>query len=114
MVKTTETTLRAMMSADGTITNEQAEAALRILAGKDDPAPIGRMLKTTEAARLCGVTTKTLRAWTKAGLLVPLYGSGTKQRVGYTEASVRAFLAGRTANAQGRKRGGRGGGFSAP
>jgi hypothetical protein len=84
-----------MMGTDGTITKEQADAAIRALSGKTDPAPIGRLLKTTEAARLCGVTTKTLRAWTRAGLLVPVYGSGAKQRIGYTEASVRAFLEGR-------------------
>ena len=85
-----------MMAADTTITKEQADAAFRALSGKPDPAPVGRILKTTEAAKLCGgVTTKTLRAWTRAGLLVPVYGSGTKQRVGYTEASVRAFVEGR-------------------
>ncbi len=95
MQKPTETALRAMMAADATITKEQADAAFRALSGKPDPAPVGRILKTTEAARLCGVTTKTLRAWTRAGLLVPVYGSGTKQRVGYTEASVRAMVEGR-------------------
>ena len=101
MLKPTETALRAMMAADATITKEQADAAFRALSGKPDPAPVGRILKTTEAAKLCGgVTTKTLRAWTRAGLLVPVYGSGTKQRVGYTEASVRAFVEGRMNPAQ--------------
>ena len=96
MLEHTKTALRAVMAADTTITKEQADAALRALSGKTDPAPVGRLLKTTEAARLCGVTTKTLRAWARAGLLVPVYAAGMKQRVGYTEASVRAFVEGRT------------------
>ncbi len=100
MLKPTENILRATMAADGTITKEQTDGVFRILHGTVNPAPVGRMLKTTEAARLCGVTTKTLRAWTRAGLLVPVYGSGTKQRIGYTEASVRALVEGRMNPAQ--------------
>ena len=96
MLKPTETALRAMMGTDASITKEQADNAIKALSGKTDPAPIGRLFKTTETARLCGVTTKTLRSWARAGLLVPVYGSGRKQRVGYTEASVRAFLEGRS------------------
>lgn len=95
MLKHTETIIRATLAADDTITKEQADTALRVLHGKADPEPVGRILKTTEAARLCSVTTKTLRTWTKAGLLVPVYGSGTKQRIGYTEASVKTMVEGR-------------------
>lgn len=95
MLKHTENIIRATLAADDSITREQADAALRALHGKADPEPVGRILKTTEAARLCGVTTKTLRSWTKAGLLVPVYGSGMKQRVGYTETSVKAMVEGR-------------------
>lgn len=102
MLKHTENILRATLAADESITREQADAALRALHGKVDPEPVGRILKTTEAARLCSVTTKTLRAWTKAGLLVAVYGSGAKQRVGYTEASVKAMVEGRARGADAR------------
>lgn len=96
MTKNTRTILAATFAADGTITQEQADAALKVLDGKGDPAgEVGAVVRTREAARLLGgVTTKTLRDWCARGRLVPVYGSNTR-RIGYTAASVRALIEGR-------------------
>lgn len=89
MTPQTETATRALWAADPTIPRDRAEAAFRVLSGEDSK-PIPRIVRTTEAARLFHVTTKTLRQWAKAGALVPVYGKN-KLRIGYTEASVRAL-----------------------
>ena len=96
MTKATETIIRAAISADGTITQEQADAALKVLAGKGNAgAVVDSVVRTKEAARLLGgVTTKTLRLWSRAGRLVPVYGSD-KRRIGYTAESVNALIEGR-------------------
>ncbi len=89
MTPQTESATRALLATDPTIPRERAESAIRLLRG-DDAKPLPRIVRTTEAARLFHVTTKTLRAWAKAGALVPVYGAN-KLRIGYTEASVRAL-----------------------
>lgn len=96
MTKNTRTALTAILAADGTITQEAAAAALKVLDGKGSPAvAVGAVIRTPEAARLLGgVTTKTLRAWAADGRLVPVYGSNTR-RIGYTAESVRALIEGR-------------------
>jgi len=96
MTKNTRTILAATFAADGTITQEQADAALKVLAGKGNAgAVVDSVVRTKEAARLLGgVTTKTLRLWSRAGRLVPVYGSD-KCRIGYTAESVNALIEGR-------------------
>ena len=101
MQDTTRTALTAILAADPTVSRPAATRALSILDGADAPHPMGRILRTTEAARLCGVTTKTLRAWSKAGVLVPVYAGQNKLRTGYTEASVRAVLEGNSKRTEG-------------
>ena len=114
MTSNTKTALTAILAADGTIPAELAGFALKMLGmggtlSPEDSAAIlkrmqgkgggelDRVIRTTEAARLCGVTTKTLRNWCAAGVLVPVYGPGKKLRAGYTAESVRALIAGRSA-----------------
>jgi len=94
MKPTTKTALAALCAADDTISEERAKAALRLLDGDETARPFQRVIRTTEVARLFGVTTKTLREWAKAGALVSVYAGKNKLRTGYTEASVRALLAG--------------------
>ena len=94
MRESTKTALSAILAADESIPNEAAKRAMAILEGGETPRPLGRVIRTTEAARLLGVTTKTLRNWTKGGALVPVYAGGNKLRTGYTEASVRALAEG--------------------
>lgn len=89
MTPQTESATRALWAADPTITSERAEAAIRLAKG-EEAKPLPRVVRTMEAAHLFHVTTKTLRAWAKAGALVPVYGKN-KLRIGYTEASVRAL-----------------------
>lgn len=97
MNQTTKTAITAIIAADASIPKEAAQRALSILAGNEAPRPVGRVLRTTEVAKLCGVTTKTLRLWAANGILVPVFGPGRKLRTGYTEESVRAIIEGRKA-----------------
>jgi hypothetical protein len=88
----TESATRALWAADPTIPREQAEAAIRLAKGEESK-PLPRIVRTTEAARILGVTTKTCRVWAKAGALSSVYGKN-KNRIGYTEESVRALAEG--------------------
>ncbi len=97
MQNSTKTAVSAILAADASITKETAQRALSILAGNEVSRPVGRVLRTTEVAKLCGVTTKTLRLWAANGILVPVFGPGRKLRTGYTEESVRAIIEGRKA-----------------
>ena len=103
MTKNTRTALTAILAADGTISPEAADAALKVLDGKGNPAAaVGAVIRTKEAVRLLGgVTTKTLRAWAADGRLVPVYGSKSR-RIGYTAASVRALVEGRAVERDGK------------
>jgi hypothetical protein len=97
MTKNTRTILAATFAADGTITQEQADAALKVLEGRSGPVGVGAVVRTKEAARLLGgVTTKTLRAWAARGRIGPVYGAD-KCRIGYTAESVKALIEGRRA-----------------
>ena len=99
MTKNTRTILAATFAADGTITQEQADAALKVLEGRAGPVEVGAVVRTREAARLLGgVTSKTLRTWAARGRLVPVYGAEGR-RIGYTAESVRALVEGRAGKA---------------
>jgi hypothetical protein len=94
MKNTTKNAILAILATDETVNPATADHALAVLEGGEMPRPLGRVIRTREAARILGVTTKTLRNWTKAGTLVPVYAGGNKLRTGYTEASVRALAEG--------------------
>lgn len=97
MLTNTRTILSATLAADPTIPQSTANQVMGFLDhGKELRAPLDRVIRTAEAARLCGVTSKTLRLWALRGALVPVYGGQRKRRTGYTESSVRAILAGRS------------------
>ena len=89
-MENTRTAITAILAADASVSKETASRAISVLNGEETPRPIGRVIRTMEAASIFHVTTKTLRAWAKAGALVPVYGKN-KLRIGYTEASVRAL-----------------------
>ena len=102
MTKNTRTALTAILAADATIPQEQADAALKVLEGRAGPVEVGAVVRTSEAARLLGgVTTKTLRAWAARGRLVPVYGSEGR-RIGYTAESVKALIDGRAGRKEAR------------
>lgn len=96
----TKSVLVAIFKGDNTITTEQQEAALLALntnpaTGDGAPDP-GRVLRPKEVAARLGVSRKTLCSYGKRGLLDSVYAADkTSRRLGYTEASVRAFINGR-------------------
>ena len=94
MKETTKTAIAAILDADGTVANATLKAIRRLLNGDEEREPMGRVIHPKEAASICGVTTKTIRDWTKNGGLVPVYGPNKKRVTGYTEESVRALVAG--------------------
>lgn len=95
MKTATRTIVRAALDADATVPAETTARALRLLDGEDDRPSLGRVIRTHEARKLLGVTSKTMRLWSLRGALVPVYGGQTHRRTGYTEQSVRAILEGR-------------------
>ena len=96
MEKTTRAIIDAALAADRTVHRPDAERALRLLDGNEsEAASLGRVVRIPEACSRLGVTSKTLRLWSAQGALVPVYGAQRRRRVGYTEASVRAVLAGK-------------------
>lgn len=104
MTANTKAVLVALCKGDPTITTEQQEAALLALesstaAGDGAPDP-GRVLRPKEVAARLGVSRKTLCAYGKRGLLASVYAADkTNRRLGYTEASVRAFISGHAVRA---------------
>ena len=56
------------------------------------PAPLSRIVRPAEAARLLGITRATLYRWEKAGRLAPrvILGPGTS---GWKEEDLAAFIA---------------------
>ncbi|MBQ7252149.1 MAG: helix-turn-helix domain-containing protein [Kiritimatiellae bacterium] len=95
MLAQTKTAIAALLAADGSIPKETQTRALALLGGAEVPRPLGRVIRYAEAARLLGVTRKTLREWAKAGALEGVYRAGSNVRAGFTEASVRALVEGR-------------------
>lgn len=96
MTQNTRDAVRAILAADSTVPPSLAADALKLLAGNEpEAAPLPRVVRTREAIALLGVTQKTLRRWSDAGILVPVYAGKTPFRTGYTFASVKAFLEGR-------------------
>ena len=100
MLEHTKTAIRAICAADATIRQDNIKRALAVLDGEETPRPIGRVIRTTDAARILGVTTKSLRRWALLGALVPVQLPGQKLRTGYTEASVRALAEAKTTTAE--------------
>ena len=85
------------IKADSTITTEQAEAAILALQSQDGEAvDPGRVLRPKEVAARLHVSRKTVCDYGKRGILQSVYrDSNTRRRLGYTEASLRAFIHGR-------------------
>lgn len=97
MSPSTKAILVPLFKADSTITTEQAEAALLALSSDNAEAvDPGRVLRPKEVAARLHVSRKTVCEYGKRGIFQSVYrDKGTKRRLGYTEASVRAFINGR-------------------
>lgn len=98
MTTNTRTILLTVLKADGTITKEQIEKAMLVLeanAEESSSADPGRVLRPHQVAARLGVSRKTLCAYGKRGLLKSVYAPDRPtRRLGYTEASVAAFING--------------------
>lgn len=96
MTENTTAAVNAILAADSTIPPELRKAAIRLLSGNGEPEkPLPRLVRTSEAVRLFGVTPKALRDWGDKGILEPVYAGKSACRLGYTAASVRRVLEGR-------------------
>jgi len=97
MNATTKNTIKAVVAGDPTVTPAMLETALAALDGKiaaKSPRKIGRLISAKEVAAAIGVTTKTVRAYAKRGLLSPIKtGAGAKRATRYDEDQVATFAA---------------------
>ena len=104
MNATTKAVIFAALKVDPTVSTEQrdavslaCEATPSTIAAANDP---GRVLRPKEVAARLGVSRKTLCSYGKRGLLDSVYAADkTSRRLGYTEASVRAFISGHAVRA---------------
>lgn len=101
---------------DPCVTKEMIHAAqvavVDILNGRTaihlvDQTPIDRIVTREQVAEIGNVSPKTVTKWANRGLIRRVYGGiGGKRATGYTESSVRAFLAGdRIGNTTGKANG---------
>ena len=94
--------LTAAATVDPTITAELQQAALDTLdgvtaAGLTNPEPMPRILNADTVAELTGLDKRSLRTYAAKGQLRRAYFGGDGKRAkGYTEESVRAFIAAAT------------------
>lgn len=96
MTDNTREAVRAILAADSTIPSTVKADALKLLAGNSNgDKPLPRIVKTGEAARLCGVTTRTLRRWGDTGIIEPVYAGKAACRIGYTRESIEKLLSGK-------------------
>lgn len=96
MKDTTRSAITAILASDETVAKEQADAVLGILTGmraatQQIPAPHDRVIKRSEAAKIFGVTTKTidLMARMPNSTLKKVYTTpGSSRACGFTESSI--------------------------
>jgi hypothetical protein len=93
-MKTTETAVRAICAADPTLTPEQIDAAINALSIKPKHAA-PRAYSIQETADLLGVSRRTVRAYARRGLLIPIRAGSKGERAhAYVGASVEKLLKG--------------------
>lgn len=99
MLNTTRAAAAAIFAADPTMTDTERKARLAPDFAATSAEPYDEILTPVAAAKLLKRDRHTLAAWTKRGLLRAVRTGGTGSRItGYTASSVRALLAGKTAN----------------
>ncbi len=99
--KSTKVAVQAICAADPSVNPAQIKAALAELDGEGisemqgEPPP--RAYTRTQVAALLGVSRKSITAYARRGLLVPIYsGAGAKRAQAYSGESVAALLSGKT------------------
>ena len=103
MLDSTKTAVRAICSADPSITGPQIDAALDALAGNTAagiavPFPTDRVVNRRQAAEILGVKAHTVSDYCRRGWIRPIrLGAKGKLAVGYSLESIRALMEGRAA-----------------
>lgn len=93
-MKATEAAVRAICATDPTLTPEQIDAAITALSHRPKTAA-PRAYSIQETADLLGVSRRTIRAYARRGLLVPIKcGARSERAHAYTGASVEKLLKG--------------------
>lgn len=104
-MKTTIDIIRAACCADPTFTPERTKAVIAAANGEgtwevmtnSEPPP--RSYSPAQVAALLGVSRRTVGAYCRRGLLVPIYSGATGKRAqSYTGDSVTALLSGKAKN----------------
>lgn len=100
MMQSTRDAVRAICSADPSITAAQLKTALAELSGegvremRGEPPP--RSFSPAQVAALLGRSRRTVTQYARRGLLTPIYSGATGRRAqAYTGESVAALLSGK-------------------
>ena len=100
MLETTKQAIRAILAADSTV--EKAEEAFwgRQLSRREPwkeetPAALPRRMTRAEVIDATGLSSATVSKLAARGVFVKIKAPGNKRGCGFTEQSVRDFLAGR-------------------
>ena len=98
MLDTTRTAAAAIFAADPTMTPEERRARLDPNLAHMNTEAFDEILTPSMAGKILGGRDRhTLAAWAARGLLVAVRtGAGGRRITGYTSASIRALLAGKT------------------
>ena len=104
MLDATKAAIRAVLKTDATIPESEQSAWTRLLAKGSPvsasscaPDSLPRLVPIKEVQQLTGLTVQAIRRYARKGALERVLPPDAKRAIGYTEASVRAFLEGRTA-----------------
>lgn len=103
MLKTTIDAVKAIMNVDPSMTQGKIRKAIDAMLVADNPPPpmtqqadaTKPIMSAREAARLLGLTTRTVRRLAKEGHITPLKLPGRKTAFGYDGDTVRALLSGK-------------------
>ena len=100
MMEATKTAARGLLSSlsaiDSEVTPERVGAAVAALSGAEVGGESLRVYSVADVVRLSGRSKRTVMEWARSGRLVRVAGAG-RRAVGFSGASVRALLEGRTA-----------------
>lgn len=98
MLPTTKNAIKALLSADPTVPQEDSRKLYNLLErGLDNaiakPSKPDRVLTFKEAAEMLAVTNHTVSVWARNGKLKPVYGTSNRQRAfGVTQSSVQGIM----------------------
>ena len=96
MTTSTESILLSVLQADATITDEQKEAALRILKGEeerqDKQPPVGRIYTRREVAELLHKTPQRVDYYCRKGWLKKITFGGQQRASGITQEALNSFI----------------------